>query len=53
MFADIIVDITHEKLDKIFQYRIPSSMEGMLEVGSGYSLRKRKPEDPGICGRVQ
>ena len=33
MFADIIVDITHEKLDKIFQYRIPSSIEGMLEVG--------------------
>ena len=23
MFADIIVDIKHEKLDRIFQYRIP------------------------------
>lgn len=33
MFANIIVDITHEKLDKIFQYRIPSELEGMLEVG--------------------
>ena len=33
MFADIIIDITHEKLDKIFQYRIPSKLEGMLEVG--------------------
>ena len=24
MFADIIIDIMHEKLDKVFQYRIPS-----------------------------
>ena len=34
MYANIIVDITHEKLDKIFQYRIPSHLEGMLEVGT-------------------
>ena len=33
MFANIIVDITHEKLDKIFQYRVPSQMEGELSVG--------------------
>ena len=33
MFANVIVDITHEKLDKIFQYRIPSELEGMLKVG--------------------
>lgn len=33
MFADIIVDITHEKLDKIFQYRVPSRLEGELCVG--------------------
>ena len=30
---DIIVDITHEKLDKIFQYRIPKEMEGRLQTG--------------------
>ena len=34
MYADIIVDITHEKLDKIFQYRIPSHLEGMLTIGT-------------------
>ena len=34
MYADIIVDITHEKLDKVFQYRIPSYLEGMLKVGT-------------------
>lgn len=33
MYADIIVDITHEKLDRIFQYSIPSHLEGMLEIG--------------------
>ena len=33
MFANIIVDITHEKLDRIFQYRIPSHLEGELSVG--------------------
>ncbi len=33
MFADIIIDITHEKLDKVFQYSIPSELEGVLKVG--------------------
>ena len=33
MFANIIVDITHEKLDKIFQYRVPSRLEGELSIG--------------------
>ena len=26
MYADIIIDISHEKLDKVFQYRIPDEM---------------------------
>lgn len=34
MYADIIIDITHEKLDRVFQYRIPSDLEGILEVGA-------------------
>lgn len=33
MYADIIIDIAHEKLDKVFQYSIPSELEGVLEVG--------------------
>lgn len=33
MFANIIIDITHEKLDKIFQYRIPSHLENALFAG--------------------
>ena len=33
MFADIIVDIKHEKLDKVFQYRIPKEMEEDIRLG--------------------
>lgn len=33
MFANIIIDITHEKLDRIFQYRVPSHLEGELCIG--------------------
>lgn len=32
-YADIIVDIAHEKVDRPFQYRIPERMQGKLEVG--------------------
>lgn len=33
-YADIIVDITHEKLDRTFQYRIPKRLEEQVQVGS-------------------
>ena len=33
MYADIIIDITHERLDKIFQYRVPEELAGTLAVG--------------------
>ena len=33
MFADVIIDIQHEKLDKIFQYRIPDEIGEKLEAG--------------------
>lgn len=33
MYAKVIVDITHEKLDKVFEYSIPSELEGVLQVG--------------------
>lgn len=33
MYANVIIDITHEKLDKIFQYKIPSELEKELEIG--------------------
>ena len=34
IYADIIVDITHEKLDRPFQYRIPDRLAESVQVGS-------------------
>ncbi len=33
LYADVIVDISHEKLDRAFQYRVPEKLEGILKVG--------------------
>ena len=33
LYADIIVDISHEKLDKPFQYRVPERLRDRLEIG--------------------
>ena len=32
-FANIIVDISHEKLDKTFQYKIPEKLQEQIRVG--------------------
>ena len=34
LYADIIVDISQEKLDKTFQYSVPAGLQGMLETGT-------------------
>ena len=53
MFADIIVDIKHEKLDRIFQYRIPEWLKRRAECGNGGcdSVWERQPADERLCGR--
>lgn len=33
MYADIIIDITHENVDRVFQYIIPPQLEGKLKEG--------------------
>ena len=33
LYADVIVDISHEKLDKPFQYRVPERLRDVLETG--------------------
>lgn len=33
MYADIIVDISHEQLDRTFQYAVPEKMEHDIDVG--------------------
>ena len=34
MYADVIVDITGDSLDRTFQYRIPEAMRGQVRLGS-------------------
>ena len=34
VYADIIVDITHEKLDRPFQYRIPEHLAEVVQIGT-------------------
>ncbi len=47
-YADIIIDISHEAIDRTFQYIIPEDLEDSLEVGMqvsvpfGQANRKRK-----------
>ncbi|MBQ8923926.1 MAG: hypothetical protein IJ053_03935, partial [Lachnospiraceae bacterium] len=33
LYADIIIDISHEAIDKTFQYKIPEALENVIEVG--------------------
>ena len=55
MFADVIIDIRQEKLDKIFQYRIPEELEAKLQPGMevivpfGKGNREIKGYVTGIC----
>ena len=32
-YADVIIDISHEALDKVFQYRVPFSLQGEIRPG--------------------
>ncbi len=37
-FADIIIDISHEKVDRTFQYKIPQNLIGLLYPGMEVSV---------------
>lgn len=37
-YADIIIDISHEKLDKSFQYRVPERLEQDIRMGMVVSI---------------
>ncbi|MBQ6392417.1 MAG: hypothetical protein IJH60_02805, partial [Eubacterium sp.] len=32
-YADVIIDISHEALDKVFQYRVPFSLQEAVRPG--------------------
>ena len=37
-FANVIVDISHERVDRPFQYRVPERLQGAVRVGSPVSV---------------
>lgn len=37
-YADIIVDISHEKLDRTFQYEIPEELSGQAVIGAAVEI---------------
>ena len=52
LYADIIVDISQEKLDKTFQYLVPKEMEPEIEEGKKVRipLWKGGQRDYRLCG---
>ena len=34
MYANIIIDISHESVDRVFQYRVPGELAGKIRAGS-------------------
>ncbi|MCB6415454.1 primosomal protein N' [Faecalimonas umbilicata] len=58
MYANIIIDITHEKLDRIFQYSVPPELEGTLRTGMevivpfGRGNKETKGYVVGLCDRA-
>ena len=37
-YADVIVDISHEKLDRTFQYQIPEELRGQIQNGTSVTI---------------
>lgn len=37
-YADVIIDISHEQIDRPFQYRIPEALQGRVTVGCQVSV---------------
>ena len=58
-YADIIVDISHEKLDKSFQYLVPQQLEEQIQVGMvvqipfGRGNHVRKGYVVGLSGKLK
>ena len=38
IYAYVIIDISHEKLDRTFLYRVPEEMEGQIQAGMVVSV---------------
>lgn len=52
LYADVIVDISHEKLDKSFQYEIPEALIHEVTLGSRVDISFGKGEGRRLTGYV-
>ena len=37
-YADIIIDISHEAIDRTFQYKVPESLREQVRIGTQVSI---------------
>ena len=53
IYADVIIDISHEKVDRDFQYRIPEELEPAIKPGVVVTVpvREGKYTPKGLCDR--
>ena len=49
-YANIIIDISHEKLDKTFQYRIPPEIKDEITEGMQVIVPSAADSDSGMMG---
>ena len=51
-YASIIIDISHENVDRTFQYRIPEELQGKIQVGQQVRIPfgQGKQTAQGLCG---
>ena len=38
LYADVIIDISHEAIDRTFQYAIPDDIAGRIQIGSQVNI---------------
>ena len=55
MYADIVIDISHESLDRPFQYRIPESLVGQVQPGMWVLVPfgRRKYAKKRLCFKIR
>ncbi len=58
-YANVIIDISHESVDRVFQYRVPQALEGRLKAGQqvyipfGRGDRRRKGYVVELTGQAE
>ena len=49
MFAEVIIDIAHAKIDRVFSYRVPEDMQLCIGNFLSCSFRRGQPPEGRLC----